>query len=181
MSDPYADYKDDEIPSDKLDQLSALADGWEQATEEVERCAEALDKAQKIVKEIEEVTIPEIMDDIELEKFTTKSGRNIAIKEIVRCNPTNDKKPAAYAWLRANGHSKLLKRTISMDFSVGEDKLAQDFLDLNLKANPEIEMNDKVSVHPGTMAKFAKEKSEAGEELPTDLFPIFRQRVAKIK
>lgn len=181
MSDPYAEYKDNEIPSDKLDMLTALADGWKDATEEVERCAAELSTAQAKVRVIEEQDIPEIMDVIELETFTTKSGLKISVKETVRCSIPKAQQPDAFAWLRVNGHGRLIKRKLSIDFAMGEEDQAQAFLDLNLSAKPDLEISDAETIANPTLVKFVREKSEAGEALPTDLFPVFRQRVAKIK
>lgn len=183
MSDPYAQYKDEEAASDKLDMLHALADGWEHAVEEVEKCAAALAAAQARVREIEEKEIPEIMDDVELEEFTAKSGRKIKINETIRCALLAANKPKAFTWLLENGHEALVKRTISMDFGKGENDLAEAFKKMNLELNPELEFTDKTNVHPQTLDKWIREKIEANEyeDLPEGMFPIFRQRVAKIK
>jgi len=180
--DPYADYRDDDQPpSDKLDMLNVLAENWHEATEEVAKLAAQLAKAQTRLREIEEKEIPEIMDDIELEKFTTKAGLVIDIKENVRCSIPTAKRAAAFAWLREHGHEKLIKRKLSAQFAMGEEELADRFKNLNLEAMPDLEMDDTETIANPTLVKFVKEKTEAGEELPEDLFPIFRQRVAKIK
>lgn len=177
--DPYAEYKDDEIPSDKLDLLANLAEGWKHAQEDVVAFANLLAKAQARVKEIEEKEIPEIMDDLELEKFTTRSGLAIEVGEIIRCSVPKEKKPAAIAWLCKNGHQALVKRTLSVNFAKGEYEKADAFS--KLIDRDEYELSDKEDVHHQTMLAWVKEKLEAGEDLPSDLFPVFRQRVAKIK
>ena len=183
MTDPYAEYKTDDVPSDKLDQLSALADGWEDATEDVEKCATALAEAEAKVREIEEKLIPEIMDDINLEEFKTKSGREIKIKETIRCSTKADDKPKAFVWLVENGYGAIVKRTISIAFGKGENHLADAFKAQSLVINAELEFNDKDDVHWATLDKWLNEKIDAGEyeDLPKDMFPVFRQRVAKIK
>ena len=183
MTKGYEQYKEDDVASDKLDMLHALAEGWEHAMEEVATCAEALAKAKARVSEIEEKEIPEIMDDVELEELTAKNGRKIKISETIRCALLAANKPKAFAWLLANGHEALVKRTISMDFGKGENDLAEAFKKQNLELNPELEFTDKTNVHPGTLDKWLRETLEANEyeDLPEGLFPIFRQRVAKIK
>lgn len=178
--DPYAEYKDDEIPSDKLDILANLAEGWKHAMQDVERLAGDLAKAQARVRDIEEKEIPEIMDELEIEKMNV-AGVEIAVKENVRCSIPKAKQAAAYRWLRENGHDKLIKRKLSVQFAMGEEEIAQRFKDLSLSNMPDLEMDDVETIANPTLVKFVKEKAEAGEDLPTDLFPVFRQRVAKIK
>ena len=113
MGDPYAEYKDDEVPSDKLDMLSALADGWKDAMEDVSTCADALAKAQARERQIEETDIPEIMDDIELTLFRAKNGLEIGVKEIIRCSIPKAKQSGAYAWLRETSTSKCNSSTLN--------------------------------------------------------------------
>ena len=183
MAEGYEQYKDDEAASDKLDLLHALAEGWEHQMEEVARCASDLSAAQDRLREIEEKEIPEIMDDVELEELTAKNGCTIKISEIVRCALLAANKPKAFAWLANNGHEALIKRTISMDFGKGENEAAEAFKKQNLAIDPELELTDKSNVHPQTLDKWLREKIEAEEyeDLPEGMFPIFRQRVAKIK
>lgn len=178
MSDPYAQYKEDQ--PDKLEMLTALAEGWKHAMEDVERCAAELAKAQMRVREIEESEIPEIMDELEIETFTAKNGLKVEVKENVRCSIPKNKRGEAYAWLRENGHGALIKRKLMLQFGKGEEEIAEEFKKQLLELS-EREVDDLEDVHNSTLVAFVKEKSEAGEELPTDLFPVFRQRVAKIK
>lgn len=180
-NDPYAAFKDDEVPSDKLDMLTVLADAWKESVDEVVRISEMLAVAQRNLREIEENQIPEIMDDIELEQFKAKNGLTIAIKENVRCSIPKAQQQAAFAWLKENGHGCMIKRRFSIDFAAGEETKAKTFFDRNLEIDPELEIDDIETVANPTLVNFVKEKIEMGEGLPSDLFPVFRQRVAKIK
>lgn len=183
MAEGYEQYKDEEVESDKLDMLHALAEAWEHAVEEVDACTEALSAANAKVKEIEEKTIPEIMDDVELEELTAKNGCTIKIDEIIRSALKAADKPKAFTWLLENGHEALVKRTISMDFGKGENDLAEAFKKQNLELNPDLEFTDKTDVNTQTLSAWLRKKIEAEEyeDLPEDMFPLFRQRLARIK
>ena len=165
--------------TDGLVRLSKLAENLFDAETEVERIHNDLDTADNVRRQLAETEIPELMQDLGMEKFTTKSGLTISAKETIRANLAKVRLQAGLAWLRENGHGGLIKTAVSVPFSKGGDDDAQLLVD---RLNGEgISASYESKVHAGTLSAAVKTMLEEGEEVPFDLFKVLIQRVAKIE
>jgi len=161
-----------------LAELSGLAAQQVEA-EVVLAVAEAnVATAKRALREIQEVKIPELMDSVGMEEFTTTSGLRIRVRENIRASISQANAADAFAWLRENGHEALIKRQVTVMFGKGEDAEAAE----TIKALEErkLPVDDKSSVHASTLAKFVREKLEAGEDVPMELLGVHRQRVSAV-
>lgn len=178
-NDEYDAYTDKpKASSDKLSQLIGLADQHTVAAAALAKAEDDVEVRKKRVKDLVENQIPALMDEIGLAEFKLPSGLVVTVEEIIRASILADNLQRALVWLRANGHSAIIKNTVSLDFSKGEDEKARDLIKKlsELGFTPE----QKESVNFQTLQSFAKEKLKKGEELPDDSFSIHRQRVASI-
>lgn len=173
----YSDYIDRPQSEDALAELSRLADAQLEAQVAVERAEEELKARKQELAEIAEVQIPELMEKMGIETFTTTSGVKISVKEQIRASILAAHRGAAFRWLRENGHEALIKREVKVAFGMGEDELAQE----TIEKLGDLPVEDKSSVHPSTLKKFVTELLEAGAEVPEELFSVHRQRVSNIK
>lgn len=163
----------------ELSQLSALAEQQKDAEDEVKRLTEELDKAKDVVRDFAERQVPELMDKIGIAEFKTATGLTIEVAETIRAGITVENGPKAFAWLRDNDHSALIKRVLKLEFGKGQDDDAEATLkELEGKG---LDVDDKTTVNPQTLGAFVREKLQAGEEIPLELLGVHRQRVAKIK
>ena len=90
-----------------------------------------------------------------------------------------DNRPKAYEWLRDNGYDDIIKNNVSVSFGRGEDDLANAF-----KAVAEKEgyvPQQDTSIHAGTLKAFVRERIEAGDEFPMELFGAYVGQRAFIK
>ena len=158
----------------ELAQLALLADQQRDAELVVEEKEKELALAKKRLREINEGTLPALMDELGLETFTTQSGLKISIKEAIRASIAKKNQAAAMAWLRQHGHEKLIKHKIEVNPSNPNEA------EMIVKMLEEFSFNDNESVHAQTLAKFVREKLEAGEDIPQELFGVYRQRISKI-
>lgn len=141
-----------------------------------------LEKAVKAVKgrieDLEERQMPEVMDRLSLQDITTTTGARVQLKESIHCSIPADKRERAYKWLRKNGEGGLIKTTVSVPFSVDKvddaDALAKRLAEEGLEAAEEMK------VESSTLRAWAKRRLEAGEEVPDELFAIFKKRTVKI-
>lgn len=179
MTQDYSEFMD--RPAGDTD-LAVLADkAEEQATAEeaVAAAKKVLQNAEDDLRQISWFDIPEIMDRLHLEKFKTSTGLEINVVEDIRANPPKDQKPAAYAWLRDNGHGRVLKRTVKLDFAAGDgakaDALVQLLADSGYK-----DVSDIENAHFMTLSALVREVLKDGGELPMELLGVFRQRRSKL-
>lgn len=174
--DDYLKYVQPSSSGD-LSQLQDLAEQQAAAEAKVAKIESDLAAAREELKDIAERQLPELMDQIGLETFKTRSGLVINVKETIRASIPKANAPRAFAWLKANGHEAMIKRVVAVQFGKGEDERAEA---LRAALAQEYEVDDKASVHPSTLAAFVREKLENGDDIPLELFGVHRQRVSKI-
>lgn len=178
----YADYATlasggdaDQEQAVALSQLQKLA---EQQADEAAKVAElelALEKARTAFRHTSEVVLPEAMERAGLEEFKSHTGLVIKIKEDVRCSIPAPKAAEALAWLRDHGHAALIKRQVSLSFGKGEGERAK-LLTEKLVELGYAEYDEKEGVHAQTLSAFVRNALKEGEEIPLELFSVFRQR-----
>lgn len=182
MTDPnqfdYSEYVEQPTSDHALSQLSQLADKQAAADARVKQIEAQLEKAREEYRDISERKIPELMDELGMEEFKTKTGLKIKIKETIRASIPKAKQDAAFDWLRNHGYGGLVKRFVSVSFGKGEDEMAEEaFRELIQRYEG---VDDKSSVHPSTLKAFINERLAEGDEIPMDLFGVHRQRSAVI-
>ena len=176
-NDAYLDYIAPQSSGGELNQLQELAEQQAKAEARMADLEAQMVKAKDVWKDLAERQIPELMDKIGMTEFKTTSGLTVEIAEKIRASIPVAKKPLAFAWLKRNGNDAMIKRTISIAFGMGEEEKANAFME----ANSEYELADDAKVHPATLSAFVKDKLEKGEEIPLDLFGVYRERSSKIK
>lgn len=162
-----------------LAQLQDLAEQQAKAEAEVARIEADLNAARERLKDLSERRVPELMDEIGLGDFTTRTGLKITIEETIRASIPKPRSYEAFTWLINNNHAALIKRSVSVDFGKGEDEKAKELEAYLSKQGYAPENN--ANVHSQTLSAWVREKLKMGEEIPLDLFGVFRQRVSKIK
>lgn len=177
MSHDYSEYTKKPQSGDALARLSDLANQQMDKAVEVERAEAELKRLTDEYRQIAEQDIPELMEELGIEEFTTTSGLKISIKEKVRASILAAKKAQAFQWMRENGHAGLIKRIVKVQFGMGDDELAQETVEM-LK---DLDVEDESSIHNGTLCKFVREMQAEGKEVPEALFSVHRQKVAGIK
>lgn len=177
MDKTYLDFVKPSADGGELSQLSLLAEEQAAATAEVARLEALLETARANLRGYAEQKVPELMDQIGLSEFATASGLRIKIQETIRASIPKAAAFRAFAWLRENGHAAMIKRTLSVALGKGEEERAEK---LHAMLDAEFEVSDVENVHPSTLAAFVREKLQEGEEVPIDLFGVYRQRVSKL-
>lgn len=129
---------------------------------------------KKALDELAEVTIPELMEEVGLDIVRTKGGLEVDVTEKIRANITKANLPAALAWLRKNGHDKLIKGKLVITPKDNKHmaQLQKRMAKLDYKADE--------GVHAQTLGAFVREMLEDGKRIPEKLLGVYRQRRSKI-
>ncbi len=177
----YADYMDTETVdgSVSLAQLQILAERQAVIQSRVEDLEKQLESEKKLLRDISEQEIPELMDTVGVTDFKTRSGLRISIDEKIRAAIPKKKLHEALRWLELNGHGSLIKRKVSVAFGKGEESEAERLKSTLIDG--EYVFDDNANVHPSTLSAFVREKLAEGEEIPLDLLGVFRQRSTKVE
>lgn len=138
-----------------------------------------LKDAKKELLKLTDEDLPASMAEMGLASFTLDDGSQIDVKPTYGASILVDNRPKAYDWLRDHGYDDIIKNNVSVSFGRGEDDLANAF-----KAVAEKEgylPQQETSIHAGTLKAFVRERIEAGDEFPMELFGAYVGQRAFIK
>ena len=138
-----------------------------------------LKDAKKELLKLTDEDLPASMAEMGLASFTLDDGSQIDVKPTYGASILVDNRPKAYEWLRDNGYDDIIKNNVSVSFGRGEDDRANAF-----KAVAEKEgyiPQQETSIHAGTLKAFVRERIEAGDEFPMELFGAYVGQRATIK
>ena len=179
----YSDYRDDRVEpgANILARLSGLVDDQLHAEARVARLEQELQQAKETLRHISENQLPALMEEAQMDAFTTQSGAVVKIDQRIRGSIPKATEAQAFAWLEEHGHERLIKRQFVVEFGKEEDKWADKFeRDLAQRKRP-LAVKRKKTVAPQTLQSFVRGQLEEGVVIPMDTFGVFRQRFAKVK
>lgn len=145
------------------------------------RLADLTDQAKELsqaLTHLELTTIPDAMLAAGCETVSTPDGTSVSVAPIVTGSIPKKNMPEAAEWLRGHGHGDIIKRDVTVTFSKEQDALAEKLCG-DLVAQGYAPVSNE-SVHASTLKSWAKERIEAGDDLPLDLLGLFHGRRAKI-
>ena len=146
----------------------------EEITKEESLLKQKKERADKISAEV----IPEIMESMKLKTLKLQDGSAIEVKEIYSATIPVANRESAYQWLRDNDLGDLIKNEITVAFGRNEDTKASDYA--ILAKGQGYEPVQKLKVEPMTLKALVRERLEAGQEMPSDLFNLFTGNRTKI-
>lgn len=164
-----------------LNILANLAEQQKHHQDEVERLQRELKAAQGKLADVAERKIPELMEKVGMEKFSTRNGLNISIRETIRASMgAGDAKEKNLDWLEQHGHGVIIKLGVEVPFGRGveQQKEARELAE-RLQAEG-VDASFMRKVEPATLSSLIRELLEGGQDVPEEQFGVFRQRIAKI-
>lgn len=138
-----------------------------------------LKQAKKDLLRLTDEELPATMAEMGLSSFTLDDGSTIKVTPTYGASILVANREKAYEWLRENGYDDIIKNTVSCSFGRGEDEIAGAFKALAEKEGY-IAQQD-TSIHSSTLRAFVRERVEAGDEFPMDLFGAYVGQRAVIK
>lgn len=184
MSDEYEDFDIIATPSvDQLKSIEELANHGYSLTKQIDEIEVLLKKYKEELMKLTRVTLPDAMAAAGTSSFTTNSGVKITVKDFVNGSLPKDevKKSLALNWIERNGGKDIIKSELVCEFQKGEGNLQKKNQAAELLADMGVTFIDKENIHPQTLAAFAREKMQAGEEVPIEMLGLFAGRQAKIE
>lgn len=166
--------------ADQLARLSQLALEQHQAEQRVEAAKEALAQAQEALRQVAEVAIPELMDEVGMEEFKTRSGLRIKVDEKLRVSIRRDRVDDACEYMHEVGSGSLVKRFFTIKFGRDEEKWARKFEADLRRRKRQLQVDRTKKVEPSTLKKWVNDRLKVGEDVPEELFSVHRQRVSII-
>ena len=169
----------DTLNSGKLDGVSRLAQEAALLEQEIAQYEQFVKEKKQALYKITDEQLPEALEEMGLQKFTLTDGAEISVKPIYAASIPKERKEEALQWLRDHDFGDLVKNNVTVSFGRGEDEVARDFVDFCDAEG--YAPNQMEKVEPMTLKAWLRERVEAGDPVPLDLFGAFISQRATIK
>jgi len=169
----------DTLDTGKLDGVSRLAADAANLEKEISSAEQLLKDKKQALHKITDEQLPEALEEMGLQKFTLTDGAEISVKPIYAASIPKDRKEEAFQWLRDHEFGDLVKNNVTVTFGRGEDETAKEFV--GLCGSQGFVPSQLEKVEPMTLKAWLRERVEAGDPIPLDLFGAFISQRATIK
>jgi hypothetical protein len=193
----YVAYIEERKP-DKLDTVTRLVTEMLEIGQEVEEKSKELAELQKRYAQYNENLVPTALADAQLLDFTLNTGKGnafhgwkIGTEVQIHAGIPKPRESEAFEWLRKHNRAAIIKRLLTIEFGMGDEKFALRVLGYFKRWHAQRKFNDKESIHSGTLKKFVREMIAAEQDeheplpeaqrLPRDLFGIYERTVTIVQ
>ena len=166
--------KDQEEVLDRTENLTSLADQVKKLRDledQLKIDEETLKDKKREAEKISGEVIPTLLSEMGLSSLKLADGSAVEVKPYYAANISLRNREAAYNWLRSNGLGDIIKNEITVSFGRNEDNKAAQYA--NLAKGQGFQPTQKLKVEPMTLKALVRERTEAGKEMPTDIFNVF--------
>ena len=162
-----------------MGKIGAVANDIADTDKEISDIEEQLKKKKDYKKHLSENVLPNLFAEVGLSELKLADGRLIKVGNYYGASIKENKKQAAYAWLRNNGFGDMIKNQVSCSFGRDEDEKARGLIEtLNDQG---YQSSQREWVEPSTLRAFIREQHEAGKQLPMDLLGAYVGQKTTIK
>lgn len=168
-----------QVTNEDLSSVGALAKRAKLLEKEIEEIESVLKERKEQQRKLLEDTIPAMLQELGMKKFTMSDGSTIDVKPFYSASIKEENRAVAYEWLRKNGYDDIIKNTVSVRFGRGEDELCEKLLDALREQSYPVEQSQKIE--PQTLKAWVKEMVERGAEFPSETFGLYSGHKATIK
>ena len=171
--------KIDQLNDSQLDGVSRLANEAATLEQKLAEQERAMKDTKAALHKITDEQLPEALEEMGLQKFILTDGSEISVKPVYSASIPKDRREEAFQWLRDHEFGDLVKNNVTVTFGRGEDEDAKEFL--NLCGSQGYAPDQLQKVEPMTLKAWLRERVEAGDAVPLDLFGAFISQRATIK
>jgi hypothetical protein len=169
-----------EVDPKSIQTIGTLCQQVEDREARIAFLADEMASEQEKLRSLIEDELPQAMDAANCAEFKAKSGKKVEIKQLLFASISKENEEKAFEWLRKSGNRDLIKHELKTTLPREQDTLARKIKSL-VKKTFKVDLDDRQTVHPQTLAAFCREQRAAGIELPDKLLGVVEKRVAKFK
>lgn len=150
----------EDVDESSIKNLSRLVNDLLVTEGEIGNTEERLRKLKDQQKQLSEQAIPDKLAELGVADLRLSDGSRISADPFYSARITAKNLGLAHDWLRDHGHGDIIKNTLTVSFSQGEDADATRLAELLTKEGylPQT----KEAVHPSTLRAFVREMIESG-------------------
>ena len=167
--------------SDALKGLSTLARLMVAQEDDVENTEALLTQKKAVLERLKRIDLPEAMRELGLSQITLdETGEVITVHDDVSASIPEKHRVEAFAWLIKRGYDGIIRTKVSIEYSRGDhDKAIVDAQTISQTLLRPTALDE--TIHPQTLRAFVRERMEAGDAIPMELFGIHPYSEAKVK
>jgi hypothetical protein len=169
----------DKLSDNSLESIADLCTRQIQLENSIQQLEDEISLKKEKLRKISYELIPEALAERNLSELKLSDGSSVTVKKVYGASITKGKEGEALQWLRENDFEDLIKNDVTVSFGRGEDNKAGDFR--GLAEAQGFMPSQRMAVHPSTLRAFYRERVEAGQDLPPDIFNTFSGQQTKIK
>jgi len=183
MSDDYSDFEISAPSGDQLKSIEQLASHAYELVQLIDTHEAALKAAKAELMELTHNALPDAMSAAGTSSFVTDKGVKVTVKDIVTGTLPKDeqKRQEALDWIESHDGKSIIKGTITAEFERGVGNAEKRNQTAEALSNLNVPFVEGETVHPMTLASFAREKIKNGEEVPLELLGLWAGRRAKVE
>ena len=166
------------LEEDKLESLANQVLKLKSMEDDLAKKEDANKKLKKDSEIISGAVIPTMMTEMNISTLKLADGSAVEVKPVYGASIPVAKKEDAFNWLRSNGLGDLIKNEVTVSFGRNEDNKAIAYA--NLAQGQGYQPVQKLKVEPMTLKALVRERIEAGQDMPSDLFNVFAGNRTKI-
>lgn len=171
-----------EVPTDQaLASISELARRERAAAIEIMELTEKLQAAQAKYRQVTETELPQALARVGVASFSLTDGTKVALNTRFEAGQLTN--PTGLAWVTSHGGSSLVKTIITVEFDRGDLADAKELFQAIRSHRSANKMKSAAlteKVLPQTIAKFARELTEAGKDPPLATLGVHRRTYAVV-
>ena len=168
-----------EIPTEeKLAFLAKKAEDLIVLEDAIAEIEENLAEMKRQKRVLDEVEIPDIMNEIGMTQFKLSNGLKLTVKPVFRGKINEENADEAFAWLESQGHGGIVKGQLIVEYRLNNK---EDISKIAALADElEYSHRDKLDVHFMTLSAFLKDQITSGMDVPRDLLGVWTGFSTKI-
>lgn len=168
----------EEIPDDKLLELSNLVREYKDVEEYIEKKEEDLKKSKLYLEKISRERIPALFNGLGLSMIKLQSGQVVSIEDKLKASIADKNYLVAYRNMinAENGNIDKIDSLFNSKIIVGE--VTDEVMELLLEKD--IPYDTKREIHWQTLAKYCRDRLDNGNTIPEGI-SVFQYQDTKIK
>ena len=159
--------------------ITALADQQTRLEGVVDDLEVRLKAAKKNLREVQEVKLPDAMEEVGMKTFELTDGRSVQVKDDMKIAVPRSRKDQIIEKVREMGHENLIKNRIIVDIGPGKDNVAQEVA--RYASELGVEAHQEGDVNSASLKKVLKDRKAAGKDDDLSFFGAFDYKKAIIK
>lgn len=166
--------------SEAFQKFAGMVEKYLKAKDDVTEAEEYLSSRKELLRQIEEIELPDAMSEAKMSEFKLDDGSKISIRDFMMGSLPKEPeaRQKALDWVEAHEGSEIIKTEVSMKFGKNQHNIALDLAEQLRERGYEV--NTDHGVHPQTLYAWCRELVSDGKDVDFELLGVIPGRKAYV-